>query len=155
MGRASPLGRTLRAVLREKRARQTAHVTDPAPVGAWAGPSPGPKEVSMHDRNRFNSRPTAHRSRELEERARAMRKAPTSSEALLFQALRGGRLGVGVRRQMPLLGRFIADILVPELRLVIEVDGGYHTTRHEADARRDRALARAGYYVLRSTRSWS
>jgi very-short-patch-repair endonuclease len=47
------------------------------------------------------------------------------------------------------LGRFIADLFVPQLRLVIEVDGGYHTERPEADARRDRALARAGYHVLR------
>jgi very-short-patch-repair endonuclease len=57
----------------------------------------------MH--NRFNP----HRSRELDQRARAMRQAPTSSEAMLFQAVRGGRLGVSVRRQVPLLGRFIAD----------------------------------------------
>jgi very-short-patch-repair endonuclease len=98
---------------------------------------------------RCNSRPSAHRSRQLDERARAMRGAPTSSEALLFQAVRGGRLGVSVRRQVPLLGRFIADLLVPELRLVIEVDGGYHAGRPEADARRDRALAVAGYHVLR------
>ena len=78
-----------------------------------------------------------------------MRRAPTSSEALLFEALRGGALGVSFRRQVPLLGRYIVDLLAPAVRLVVEVDGGYHGTRHAPDARRDRALGRAGYAVLR------
>jgi very-short-patch-repair endonuclease len=78
-----------------------------------------------------------------------MRHAPTASEARLFEALRGGRLGVSFRRQVPVLGRFIADFLAPEVRLVVEVDGLYHTRTTAADARRDRALARAGYRVLR------
>ena len=82
-------------------------------------------------------------------RAAFMRHAPTASEARLFQALRGRRLGVAFRRQVPLLGRYIVDLLAPELRLVVEVDGEYHAERQAADARRDRVLARAGYYVLR------
>jgi very-short-patch-repair endonuclease len=90
-----------------------------------------------------------HRERQLTERAALMRHGPTTSEARLFQALRGGQLGVTFRRQVPLLGRFIVDLLVPALRLVVEVDGGYHARRQQADARRDRALARAGYRVLR------
>jgi very-short-patch-repair endonuclease len=94
-------------------------------------------------------RVSSHRSRVLDERASLMRHAPTPSEARLFEAVRGGRLGVAFRRQVPLLGRFIADLYVPGLRLVVEVDGGYHRQRHEHDARRDRALARAAYYVLR------
>ena len=70
------------------------------------------------------------------------------SEARLFEALRGSALGVTFRRQVPLLGRFIADLLATEVRLVVEVDGEYHTSRQYADARRDRALVRAGYSVL-------
>jgi very-short-patch-repair endonuclease len=50
---------------------------------------------------------------------------------------------------VPVLGRFIADFLAPEVRLVVEVDGLYHTSRSGHDARRDRALVRAGYHVLR------
>jgi very-short-patch-repair endonuclease len=50
---------------------------------------------------------------------------------------------------VPVLGRFIADFLAPEVRLVVEVDGGYHTRNGARDARRDRALCRAGYTVLR------
>jgi len=97
----------------------------------------------------FTTRSNARRQRVLLERAAEMRHAPTPSEARLFEALRGGRLGVAFRRQVPVLGRFIADLLAPEVRLVVEVDGLYHTSRSSQDARRDRALARAGYYVLR------
>ena len=93
----------------------------------------------------------ASRSRQstLAQHAARMRHSPTSSEARLFEALRGGALGVSFRRQVPLLGRFIADLLAPEVRLVVEVDGLYHTPRAATDARRDRALLRAGYTVLR------
>jgi very-short-patch-repair endonuclease len=62
--------------------------------------------------------------------------------------LRSSQLGVAFRRQVPLLG-FIADFYAPSVRLVVEVDGGYHVRRVTADARRDRKLARAGYRVLR------
>lgn len=77
-----------------------------------------------------------------------MRAAPTGSEALLWEALRGGRLGVGFRRQVP-IGGCIADFCAPAARLVVEVDGGSHIGRGRADARRDRALARLGYSTVR------
>ena len=64
----------------------------------------------------------------LSERAAEMRAAPTRSEATLWQALRGRKLGVEVRRQV-VLGQYVVDFLVPACRLVIEVDGGYHRTR--------------------------
>ena len=95
------------------------------------------------------SRTSSHRERVLEERAAEMRRESTPSEARLFEAVRGGRLGVGFRRQVPLLGRYIADLLAAEVRLVVEVDGEYHGRRQRADERRDRALGRAGYRVLR------
>jgi very-short-patch-repair endonuclease len=95
------------------------------------------------------SRPSARRQSVLVERAAQMRRAPTPTEARLFDALRAGKLGVSFRRQVPLLGRFIVDLLAPEVRLVVEIDGLYHTRTGAADARRDRALLRAGYTVLR------
>jgi len=115
--------------------------------GQRPGHSPRAREVSMRS-GRF-TRVSAHRAQQLKERAAGMRWAPTASEARLFEAVRGMRLGVGFRRQVPLLGRYIADLLAPEVRLVIEVDGGYRGQRQGADERRDRALAAAGYRVLR------
>ncbi|HXX67998.1 MAG TPA: DUF559 domain-containing protein [Polyangiaceae bacterium] len=44
---------------------------------------------------------------------------------------------------------YIADLLAPSLGLVVEIDGASHRARQKADARRERALARAGYRVLR------
>jgi very-short-patch-repair endonuclease len=78
-----------------------------------------------------------------------MRSSPTASERLLWSRICGRQLGVVFRRQVPLLGRFVADFLVPAPRLVVEVDGAYHGQRERADARRDAALARAGYRILR------
>jgi leucyl-tRNA synthetase len=89
------------------------------------------------------------RSALLEARAHGMRCSLTRSEALLWARIRGRRLGVVFRRQVPLLGRFIADFLAPAERLVIEVDGGCHGEQARADERRDAVLARAGYRVLR------
>ena len=85
----------------------------------------------------------------LAERAHALRAAPTLEEALLWDALRGRRLGVAFRRQVVLLGRYIVDFYAPAARLAVEVDGGYHAERRRGDARRDRVLERAGYRVLR------
>ena len=99
-------------------------------------------------RSAFTLRTTAHRREALVQRAVHMRHAPTASEARLFEAVRAGKLGVEFRRQVPLLGRFIVDLVAPEVRLVVEIDGGYHEARAHSDARRDRALVRAGYTVL-------
>jgi len=97
----------------------------------------------------LTSRSSTHRQSVLTERATAMRRAPTLSEARIFDAVRGGQLGIAFRRQVPLLGRFIVDLLALEVKLVIEIDGLCHARTASADARRDRALARAGYSVLR------
>ena len=66
----------------------------------------------------------------------------------MWSELRGSRLGVAFRRQV-VIGRYIADFCAPAARLVVEVDGGYHARQRAADARRDRALQRLGYRVLR------
>jgi very-short-patch-repair endonuclease len=47
------------------------------------------------------------------------------------------------------VGRFIADFAAPSVRLIVEVDGGYHARRTRADAARDEKLRRLGWCVLR------
>ncbi len=83
------------------------------------------------------------------ERARVMRFAQTSSENALWQVIRCNQLGPAFKRQMPIGGNYIADFAAPSAKLVIEVDGKYHSSRAAADARKDRYLRRAGYRVLR------
>jgi very-short-patch-repair endonuclease len=56
---------------------------------------------------------------------------------------------VQFRRQVPLCGRYIVDFAAPTVRLIVEVDGGYHARRQRADERRDRDLMPLGYRVLR------
>jgi very-short-patch-repair endonuclease len=81
--------------------------------------------------------------------ARGMLHAPTPSEEALWQALRGGALGIAFKRQVPLGDRYIADFFAPSVRLVVEVDGGVHRGRRSADRRRDEKLRRLGYRVVR------
>jgi very-short-patch-repair endonuclease len=84
----------------------------------------------------------------LEHYARSMRRHPTASEQVLWQAIRGGRLGVSFRRQVR-IGAFIVDFLAPRERVIVEVDGGYHAERGSADRRRQRWLAKQGYRLVR------
>ena len=83
--------------------------------------------------------------------ARAMRKAPTQSEALLWAQLRGRKLGVRFRRQHP-IDRYIVDFFAACARLVVEVDGAVHDSveRRRYDAVRTAVLERDyGLRVLR------
>jgi len=73
----------------------------------------------------------------------------TPSELRLWSALKARQLGVQFRREVPLLGCFIVDFCTPSMRLVVEVDGECHADRRAAYVRRDAALRRAGYRVLR------
>ena len=77
-----------------------------------------------------------------------MRASPSWPEQVLFGAIRGGRVGACVKRQV-VIGSYIADFAVPSRKLVIEVDGPHHALQRSADARRDRALRRLGWRVLR------
>jgi very-short-patch-repair endonuclease len=94
------------------------------------------------------ARQEAKRKALLEERAHFMRHNPTETEQMLWRCLSGKKLGVAFRRQV-LVGEFIVDFLAPSVKLVVEVDGGYHAERVTADGRRQRALERLGYRVVR------
>ena len=93
---------------------------------------------------------STQRNLQLRGRAAGMREAGTASERALWQLLRGGQLGVAFRRQVVLHG-CIVDFVALNPKLVVEVDGAYHSTpeQRRADARRDRRLAKVGYRVLR------
>jgi very-short-patch-repair endonuclease len=68
---------------------------------------------------------------------------------VLWQALRGGALGLAFKRQVPLGDRYIADFFAPLVGLVVEVDGSVHRSSRAADRRRDEKLRRLGYRVVR------
>ncbi len=56
--------------------------------------------------------------------------------------------GLKFRRETPLAGLTV-DFYCPELKLVIEVDGGVHRLRETEDAARDERLRAAGFEVAR------
>jgi very-short-patch-repair endonuclease len=85
-------------------------------------------------------------------RARKLRRGMTQGERKLWAELREFRrwYGVHVRRQSP-IGAYIADFMIHERRIVIEVDGEHHFQPERAihDRKRDAWLAGQGYTVLR------
>ena len=81
-------------------------------------------------------------------RARTMRRALTDAERKLWCALRDRRLQtVKFRRQAP-VGRYIADFLCVQRKLVVEADGSQHG-ENARDNVRDAWFASNGYRVLR------
>jgi very-short-patch-repair endonuclease len=116
------------------------------PVGAGIlGPSPG---RSLRSRPASPARGEGKDGAEMQRRARELRQRMTNAERKLWYALRDRRFArFKFRRQVP-VGRFIADFVCFERRLVIEVDGGQHA-ESVRDQWRDRWFAANGFRVLR------
>lgn len=94
------------------------------------------------------SRVRVERHQNLTAAARRLRLNSTDAERRLWGRLRRRQLaGAWFRRQHP-VPPYIVDFACPARRIVIEVDGGYHTDR-ETDRCRDNELAKRGYRVLR------
>ena len=88
------------------------------------------------------------RAQLLEERAGYMRCNPTRSEEWLWRRLSGSKTGFAFRRQL-VIGEHIVDFACTKVRLVVEIDGGYHQERARHDAARERALNKLGWHILR------
>jgi len=81
--------------------------------------------------------------------SRNLRKRQTDAENLLWRHLRGKQLhGLRFRRQQP-IGRYIADFVCLEKRLILEIDGGQHAIEKEKDEERSDWLITEGYSILR------
>ncbi len=109
------------------------------------------------------SRPQLHRREEIKrlyspltlKRAKALRQSRSDAEGLLWHYLRKKQLdGHKFRRQQP-IGRYIVDFVCMAEKLVIELDGGQHSTqrvnlpRFCGHEQRDQFLTDQGYRVLR------
>jgi very-short-patch-repair endonuclease len=85
-------------------------------------------------------------------RARALRRNMTDGERKLWSELKEFRrlYGLHARKQAP-IGPYIADFVLHEKNLVIEVDGEHHFTPEQMDKDRirDAWFGRQGYRVLR------
>jgi very-short-patch-repair endonuclease len=82
-------------------------------------------------------------------RARTLRRNMTEAERRLWQILRLNQIrGHRFRRQVP-LGRYIADFVCHEARLIVEIDGGQHDHLSPREAERTLFLQSEGYRILR------
>jgi very-short-patch-repair endonuclease len=90
-----------------------------------------------------------HQTPDRTRRARRLRSEMTKAEHLLWAMVRDrGLKGWKFRRQTPVAGS-VADFFCAELGLIVELDGGVHRLREDADAPRDAKLIEAGFEVVR------
>jgi len=84
--------------------------------------------------------------------AEELRKNQTLSEEILWNELKGKKLGVKFRRQHPIY-KYIADFYCHEKKLVIELDGEYHLDSDQKDYDKYRSgdLKEFGIQVIRFT----
>jgi ATP-dependent DNA helicase RecG len=80
------------------------------------------------------------------------KKKSTQAENILWECLRDKNLNFKFRRQH-IIDIFIVDFICLEKNLIIEVDGGYHSTaeQREADELRTTVLSEIGFKVIRFT----
>ena len=84
--------------------------------------------------------------------ARDLRKNQTEAEDLLWQLLRNRKFNhLKFRRQHPLVAGFILDFYCAEIKLGIELDGGYHneTEQKEYDEERTKIVNEYGINIIR------
>jgi len=81
--------------------------------------------------------------------ARKLRKNPTPSEKMLWEALRERKFfGHHLRRQAP-FGRYIFDIYCAKKRIAFEIDGKSHNKRKRYDNLRDAEVAGSLVTIIR------
>jgi very-short-patch-repair endonuclease len=82
-------------------------------------------------------------------RARTLRQNMTEAERRVWQVLRSQQMkGFKFRRQVP-IGRYIADFVCHEARLIVEIDGGQHDRSSPREAERTGFLQNQGYRIVR------
>lgn len=117
-------------------------------------PNPSPKEMGLEPSDDFGYiTDTTGNYPLLKDFAKANRKNPTDAEIALWQQLRNRNIdGFKFRRQHPVAG-FIPDFVCLDAKLVIEIDGGYHSKEDQQkyDEARTAWLNDYQYRILRFT----
>ena len=78
--------------------------------------------------------------------AKENRKKKTPAELKLFKHLLKWKIRFRTQR---MIDYFIVDFLIPDRKLIIEVDGGYHKKTKQYDDRRQKYLEKKGFNVIR------
>lgn len=83
--------------------------------------------------------------------ARKMRKNPTDTERMLWEALRKVNFyGFHLRRQAP-VGRYVFDFYCAKMKIAFEIDGASHGDKQEYDKHRDNDVEGASITTIRFT----
>ena len=93
----------------------------------------------------------ANLSADTRTRARALRKAETQAERILWEALRNRRLTIHKFTRQLAIGPYFADFACREQKLIVEVDGATHGDEAEIahDERRSTYLREQGWHIHR------
>lgn len=88
----------------------------------------------------------------LKANAKSNRDNMTKAESVFWSFAKSSGLGQKCRRQY-IIGRYIVDFFFRKSMLIIELDGGYHSTEQQQDhdSTRQDYLERQGYRILRFT----
>ena len=84
----------------------------------------------------------------LKDKRKRMRDYMTEAEKILWEHLKGDKLGVRFRRQH-MIECFIPDFVALSCKLIIEVDGEVHKFQKEYDSEREQFLIEKGYRLIR------
>jgi very-short-patch-repair endonuclease len=82
-------------------------------------------------------------------RARNLRQNMTEAERRVWQILRSHQIKGYKFRSQVAIGRYIADFVCHEARLMVEIDGGQHDRSWPPEAERNGFLQNEGYRILR------
>lgn len=117
-------------------------------------PNPSPKERGTKASDNFGYiTDTTGNYHFLKDFAKANRKNPTEAEEKLWDAVRNRNIdGYKIRRQHPIAG-FIPDFVCLDKKLIIEIDGEYHSEDEQLkyDQQRSKWLNEYNYSLLRFT----
>lgn len=90
------------------------------------------------------------RYKTLLEFAKKNKQFQTDAERLLWNYIRNSQLGVKFNRQY-IIGDYIVDFVCLQKKLIIEIDGGYHSEYEQIqkDEQRSERLEEIGFSVIR------
>jgi len=88
----------------------------------------------------------------LKEFAKKNKQFQTDAESLIWRHIQNNQLGVKFNRQY-IIGDYIVDFVCLEKKLIIEIDGGYHSEYEQIqkDEHRTEKLEAMGFNVIRYT----
>ncbi len=125
------------------------------PYAQWHYPFEEPLQFPKGESNKAYGYHTARKSSYhlLKELKEQRKNNPTETEKILWNFLKGKKLGGYKFRREHIIDEFIVDFVCLSKKLIVEVDGGYHNKPEiqKADALRTEILEESGYKVIRFT----